>query len=291
MRGARAGIEVRIAFMVMLLPALLFFSQCAKKKPVEETPLAEVYGERLYEKDIPRSIYLLEDQEVRRIKIQNYARQWVREKVMLKEALKKVEGELYEIDRMADEYKKALIIYRYQEWLVDMMLDTNVSESDLIAFYEDNQEEFSLKKNIVRLDFAKLPVDVPDVKDAALRMKRYGFEDSLHLREYFRMYALNHYFDDGNWLNLSDVVKEVPLKFYDEEVFLRSNKFLKLEDGNYIFLVYIRDYRVRNSVSPFERERNSIRNMILNQRKRKLLDKLEQKMLESARLKGDVIEY
>lgn len=291
MRSLNAGIRMSLS-KVAILPAFWFLAGCESKTPQpQQSVLAEAYGEFLYEQDVPRSVYEITNPEQRRIRMKNYARQWVREKVLLHEAREKVQSEMAEINRMADEYRKSLIIYRYQEWMIEQLLDTNVSEPDLWKYYNENAQNFSLKRNLARLDFMKLPADAPEIPEAATWFKRYGYEDSLKLRDYARRYALNYYFDDGSWLYFDEVAKEIPVKYYDEEVFLRSNKFVKLEDARYVYLLLIRDFRIKNSISPFEMEQQAIRQIILNQRKRRLLDNMEQKMLESALLKGDVAEH
>ncbi len=62
---------------------------------------------------------------------------------------------------------------------------------------------------------------------------------------------------------------------------------MKIEDSTPIYFVSIRGFKVKNSQSPLSFERNNIRNMIINQRKLKLIEEMERQAYEDARKNGE----
>ena len=84
-----------------------------------------------------------------------------------------------------------------------------------------------------------------------------------------------------------DLLKEIPIKTYDQEQFLHNNRNIEIEDSTTLYLISIRDFKIKNSLSPLSFERNNIRNMIINQRKLSLVAEMEQQAYDDARRKGD----
>jgi len=61
----------------------------------------------------------------------------------------------------------------------------------------------------------------------------------------------------------------------NEENFLKRNTFFETTDSNSVYLVSIRDYRLRSSIAPFEYVRDDIKRIIWNTRRFEFLRSLE----------------
>ena len=85
-----------------------------------------------------------------------------------------------------------------------------------------------------------------------------------------------------------EFTRMIPLKTINIEGFLKSNSQFELEDEKYIYLVYIVDYKLKDSISPLELEREKIRNIILNKRKLKLLSNIRKGLLEDGMQNNNV---
>ena len=73
----------------------------------------------------------------------------------------------------------------------------------------------------------------------------------------------------------------------DKEQFVLNNRNIEIEDSLNIYLVSIKGFKIKNSVSPLSFEQNNIRTMIVNQRKLKLLDDMEQEAYNHAKKEND----
>jgi hypothetical protein len=87
------------------------------------------------------------------------------------------------------------------------------------------------------------------------------------------------------------LLKEIPIKTYDKEQFLKNNRQVEIEDSSLIYLVNIQGFMIKNSLSPLSFERKNIISMIMNERKLKLIDDMEQNAYEEAKKSGDVEIY
>jgi hypothetical protein len=68
---------------------------------------------------------------------------------------------------------------------------------------------------------------------------------------------------------------EVPLESEDQEGWLARNSAVELKDDKFTYFVAIREYKLRNSVAPFEYIHGQVRTIILNNRRNDFLQKLE----------------
>ena len=104
-------------------------------------------------------------------------------------------------------------------------------------------------------------------------------------------YAENSFLDDQVWLNFDDIIKEVPIKTYDAKHFLENNKYVEIKEGPYIYLVNILAYQIKNTASNFEFEKENIKKVIWQNRKKDLLKQLENKLKKDAELKNEIESF
>ena len=96
------------------------------------------------------------------------------------------------------------------------------------------------------------------------------------------MYALR--FDDYNdeWIPFNQLILEVPLESDEQDRWLQRNRAVELQDDKYVYFVVIRDYKLRNTVAPFEYIRGQVKTIILNNRRNAFLQKLEDDIYNEA---------
>jgi len=68
---------------------------------------------------------------------------------------------------------------------------------------------------------------------------------------------------------------ELKQDFENEENFLKRNSFFEKTDSVSVYLVSIRDYRLRSSLAPFEYVKNDIKRIIWNTRRFEFIQSLE----------------
>mgnify|MGYP003337178244 CR=1 FL=1 len=71
-----------------------------------------------------------------------------------------------------------------------------------------------------------------------------------------------------------DFLKQVPIEIYDVAAFLKRQKKLEFEKDELLYLIRFLDVKLSGSASPLEFEKTRIVNLILNRRKRQLLDQM-----------------
>lgn len=207
---------------------------------------------------------------------QNYINKWARRELLFQKAEGNLSPELRdEIEKQLEESRVNLIIYQYQRQMMLEKMDTLVTDNELEAYYSDNQESFVLNSNIVKALFIKLPAETPDINKIRILARSNEQTDLQQLEKTCFQFADK--FDDfkEKWVPLNRISVELPDDISNEENFLRRTSFYETSDSIFIYLVSIRDYKLRSSVAPFEYVRDDIKRIIWNNRKFDFIRSLE----------------
>ena len=70
--------------------------------------------------------------------------------------------------------------------------------------------------------------------------------------------------EDTTWVYLDELMNKVPIETNNTEQYLHMHKKIELLDSTGIYLVRIKKYKIKNSVSPLKLEIKRIKNIILN---------------------------
>jgi hypothetical protein len=274
-----------IVITFITLNACSYFS--AKVETNQQDALARAYDKFLFPENLAGIVPPNASESDSLLLIKNYIDNWIHQQVVLHKAENNLDEGEKDVEKQLDEYRNSLIRYAYEKALIEQRLDTSVSEKEIEEFYNANHGNFELKSNILKVIYLKLSKKSPKlnkVRDWYISDKQ---KDREQLRDYCRQYALNYYLDEDNWLMFDDLLKEIPIKTYDQEQFLHNNRNIEIEDSTTLYLISIKGFKVKNSMSPLSFEKNNIRNMIINQRKLKLVAEMEQQAYDDARKKGD----
>lgn len=284
---------VRYNFIGLLLPAFLLAQvlfSCAyfKKSDTEgQGAIARAYGFYLYPEDLAGLVPKNASRQDSISITKSYIDSWIRKKAVLNKAEANLAENQKDVAKKLEEYRNSLITYAYETELIRQKLDTNVTEQEIESYYNRNRNNFELKDNIIKVIYLKLGKDSPKLRKVKEWYRSEHPKDRQQLADYCRQYALNYYLDDETWLLFDDLLKEIPIKTYDKEQFLQNNRIIEIEEGNSIYLVNIKGFMIKNTISPLSFERENIRAMIVNQRKLALIEEMEKQAYEEARERGE----
>ena len=110
---------------------------------------------------------------------------------------------------------------------------------------------------------------------------------------YCNQNAANYFLDDNVWLMFDDVLKEIPIETYNQDIFLQNNnnRIIQIADTDYVYYLGIKGYMIKNSISPLSFEKDNIKKILLNKRKMDLVDKMKLNSFEQAQVHNDVELY
>lgn len=248
----------------------------------EQTPVARVFNRFLYPSDLAEVIPEGTSKEDSAVLASNYIQSWIRQTLLINRAEQNLGEKEKDVRKQIEDYRNSLLIYAFERELVRQKLDTNVSDEEIHTYYENNQGNFELKDYIVKVLYVKLDKNTPELENYRKWIVSDKEEDRNSLADYCRQFAINFFLDDANWLYFDDLLKEVPVEEYNKEKFLKNSNLVEIEDDFHLYLLNLKDYRLKDSTSPLSLETDRIRNIILNQRKVSLINEMKETIYQDA---------
>ena len=221
----------------------------------------------------------------------NYIYNWARKRLVLQKAELNLSENEKDVDRLVEEYRNSLVRSLYEKKLIAEYLDTVITGAQVEEYYQDNQDNFELKENIVRAEYYKFDPATPKLSDFR-RWFRSRRETDVEKRQQFALdFAQERYMSDTTWISFMDLVLRVPLQTYNQKQFLRANEYVEIEDSTAVYFIHIEEYKVTDSFSPLEYVRPTIENIILHQRKLDLIKEMENRLYEDAQKRNEFEIY
>jgi hypothetical protein len=273
---------------VVFIAVVFTLASCKKKAGPEKGEIvARAYDKVLYKSELEDITVGAASASDSMTKVTAFIDQWLRQQVLLHKAEANLDDEKKDVEKQLEEYRKSLLIFNYEREFISQRLDTSVSQEEIEKFYKEHQDDFVLKKNIVKVSFVKLDRKSPKIDKVRNWFRSESARDRKLLNEYVLQYAIKYSFNDSDWVQFDDLLSEIPIKLYDKEEYLLNNRFVETQDSSYIYLININGFKIKDSVSPLSFETDNIRNMILNQRKLHLIEEMENKIYNEAVKNGN----
>jgi hypothetical protein len=278
---------------VIIIFAIILFVSCRNKNNTAgKIPVAEVGNVKLYYSDMPQLIQHGINEADSVAIVQNYINKWAKRRLLLKKAEENLTPEMKsEIEKQIEETRTNLVIYQYQQQMILEKMDTVLSETELENYYKTNEKSFILKSDIVKALFIKLPVETPDLNKIRTLARSSNQNDLQQLETYCYQFAEK--FDDFNedWVPLDRLSVELQQDIENKETFLKNNKFFETSDSLSVYLISIRDYRLRSETAPYEYVKNDIKRIIWNTRRIEFIQSLENGIYNEALKKNSLKIY
>jgi len=276
---------------LLLIILSVYFIYCGSSGKRDKGIVAKVYDEYLYKTDLIGLVPSRTSSKDSISIIRKYINNWIKQKLVIHNAESNLTSKQKDFEKQLDDYRNSLIVFAYEKELVRQKLDTNVTEEDIKTYYEKNKNNFLLKDNIVKVWYVKIPVKSPYSATIQNLYKSDSPQSRQTLEEYCKKYAVNSYLEDSTWLYFNDLLKEIPIKTYNQEDYLKFHRYIEMDDSLYSYFVNIKGFQVKESVSPLNFEKDNIKQIILNKRKLKLIEDMQDEIFKDALKNNDFVIY
>lgn len=267
----------------LLFLLLILFTGCNSGffQTGEDQMLARVYDTYLYRSDIPQIVPEGTSPKDSIMIVKNFINKWIEEQLLIHAAEKSLTADQKNFKDQLENYRNSLLIYTYESHLIQNNLDTIVREDEIYRYYEENKKNFELKENIIKVHFVILK-DPPRKNNPLKRLLLSNDPaDTEELETYCRKNAFNYYLED-DWITFSELLKTIPIETYNQTIYLQNNKYVEFNDSSFYYFIRFLDFKIEESVSPLNFEKENIRKIIINKRKAQLIDKKRKDMLQQA---------
>jgi hypothetical protein len=248
--------------------------------------LARVYNKSLYIKDLEGMFPPGTSAYDSSLITNAYTQRWVREAVLLYEAENNLPKDL-NIDRLVRDYRSSLVRNNYEQVLLEQLMETKISSSELANFYDKNKIQYQLDNPIVKAYVVVVP-KIISVRDSLKYLWKNATDvNLLRLKNICEEYELAHILDGSKWNEWENLAIYLPRNIGFEE-FSRKGKDFSIQDGEFDVWVKILDSKKPQEIPPIEYVEEQLKRMLLLSRKTRLLEEKKEDMFDIAKRKGQI---
>ena len=262
---------------------LLIFGCDLTLKPSGQNSIARVNSSFLSFDDIDAALFEGLSQQDSLIQIQNVIYNWATEQLLQDGARINLEAaQQSEFEILVQQYKSDLYTSAYLEALVKQNLDTTITNQELEEVYNQNKELFVLKEDLIKLRYINHDKNLPNSNEIKRRFRRYNAEDRTVL-DTISLQFNSFFLNDSVWIKSSQVISKIkPLKKGFNKVLLKKINFIQLKDSLGLYLMEVKDLLEIGSQAPMAYALPTLKQIIINKRKLKLVNQLKSEIVDDA---------
>lgn len=191
-----------------------------------------------------------------------YITAWIQTKLIEREAASMVD--MAEIDRLAEDYRRELILTAYRRTMYEH--NAEAIDSDTIkAYYDKHKGEFVLDRPLVKGTYLKVPDDAVNIAVLKRLYKSDRQADADRLEKEVLSSAIHYDYFRDKWVDWEQIETKIPEDFgADADAWLAKHHTLEKSVGGFTYLLYITDVLPAGSPMPVEAARSQIVNRLLN---------------------------
>jgi len=251
-------------------------------------PIARVNDIFLYEEDIKGLVPSGMSNEDSSVIIDKYIDSWIKKQLTIARASTEINYDEADIERKILDYRYALMIHEFETYYINQHLNKEVTDEEILKYYDEKFENFVLRQNIIRCLFAIVPIEAPQVNSFRQLIRAYPDTDLDEIQSYCYRFAAKSSLETEMWLNFDEVIANTPLaNIQDRVTFLKSNSFVETSDENGYYFIRILDYKISNQISPLAFIKDDIARILINKKKLELRKKLQDEIYKIANEKNE----
>ena len=261
---------------------LLFFSCDNYFKKASNVDLARVNDDYLSQSDVEAILDSSSNSNDSTIIINNYINNWAANKLLIHRALINLpESNQKNIQQLADNYRNESLINSYIDALIEKNMNLEVSKFELDSLYVTYKETFKLNEELFKIRFIYLPNVNPDIKLFKSKIKRFN-NDDLNYLDSLSFQFDRYSFNDSVWRNKNEVFYQLPELKKVKNYMLKKSNFIEIKDSLGLYLIIINDILKSKQYAPLDYVSETLKRMIINNRKLKFIDKLRKDITTDA---------
>lgn len=236
---------------------------------------------------LPPSFHTPEDST---LAAEHLIRVWINDHLLYDLAQKNI-ADKEGIELLVENYRRSLVIYQYQEQLVNEKLSNNINEQELQEYYEANRTKFKLDKPLIKGLFLRIPIDAPNIEQTRAWCKNPSPAAINNLEKHSVQNVGNFDYFETKWVDLDDLMNNWPVQEPDFPEILRRKTFFEQKDGQYCYFLNVTQFLLAGDDAPFQYAEPTVRELLVNQKKIDFLRKTEDDLYNKALSSGHITFY
>lgn len=263
---------------------IVFLVACSKSSQKNNSEaIARVNDNYLYRSDLENLVPPGSSKKDSVAIVKDFITRWAMQQLLMNKAEKNIsKSKQQELDELISQYKNDLYTKSYLEELVMTKIDTVISNEEIEKYYNEHKNNFKTTEPLVKLRYINLIKG--NVKFATINSKFLNFskKDKLDLQKLAIQFK-NYAFNDSIWVDINQVYEKLPfINQENKDKFVSAGIAYQYTDSNLVWMVKVKDVVEKNNVTPLQYIQPTIKQIILNNRKTDLINKIQTEITNDA---------
>lgn len=263
---------------------IVFLVACSKSSQKNNSEaIARVNDNYLYRSDLENLVPPGSSKKDSVAIVKDFITRWAMQQLLMNKAEKNIsKSKQQELDELISQYKNDLYTKSYLEELVMTKIDTVISNEEIEKYYNEHKNNFKTTEPLVKLRYINLIKG--NVKFATINSKFLNFskKDKLDLQKLAIQFK-NYAFNDSIWVDINQVYEKLPfINQENKDKFVSAGIAYQYTDSNLVWMVKVKDVVEKNNVAPLQYIQPTIKQIILNNRKTDLINKIQTEITNDA---------
>lgn len=215
--------------------------------------------------------------------VKSFIDRWATQKLLFEAAERNIgKDKVAEFNMLIDQYKVDLYTKAYIESLVIRQIDTVVTETQIEEYYTKNKQYFKNSSELVKLRYINLVKENPKFAKIKSKFSSFTKKDRKELEQLavqFKSYAFN----DSIWVDINQVYEKIPfINLENKQKYISSGINFQYPDSTTVWLVKVNKVLPKDSSTPLEFLKPTIKQIIINNRKLDLINTIEKEITNDA---------
>ena len=270
-------------WLQLLLLTFLASSCDYFKAPKEPKAIARVGKSFLYEQDILNLVPNGTSKKDSIAIVKSFIDNWATKKLLFEASERNISKlKVAEFNELIEQYKVDLYTKNYIEDLVIRQIDTLVTEEQIKSYYDKNKQFFNNASELVKMRYINLVKENPKFINIKSKFSSFTKKDRKELEQQavnFKSYAFN----DSIWVDINQVFEKLPfVNLENKDRYISSGINFQYPDSTTIWLVKVNSVLPKDSPTPLEFLKPTIKQIIVNNRKLELVNTIEKEITNDA---------
>lgn len=256
---------------------ILFLISCQSDKLHDKhgSVIVQIDNKKLYASEIENIIHD-ETSAIDSTAIANaYVDRWIKDQLLIQDANKFLSSD-FEIEELVEDYRNELIKYRYEEEIIRKNMNQDLSQNDLVNYYDKYKGNYILSDPIYKIIFASIPANTSKID----RFYNAWLNDDFDFIQTFsESNADTLYLGRNEWINKKRVSEIVPNALIKGQK-LRSGRIIQKNIDNYEYFFKVLEMKAAKDTIPLELIEEKIGRLVLHERKRETIENYKQEIFD-----------
>lgn len=212
-----------------------------------------------------------------------YVRTWVSDNLITEIAVEHL-GNIDEIDRMVDDYRRQLIMWHYRQLMVRSDTALAITDAQLHDYYDAHAAELKLQQPMVRGIYVKMESNSPDLAKVK-KLYKSTKQDDIDKLDKVDMHGAIHYdYFRDRWVPWEQIITKIPAEIPTSG--LHPGYTFEFSKDGFTYLLSLSEVLAAGTRMPYEAAEPQMREALEALRLIEVDAKLRQRLYDEAQAAG-----